>query len=134
MNAKYTPGPLKVVISSTCSAAWPTVVQACIDPETNEVWDREIGKAETSYLETAKARASKEIPATYDEAPHRFKLDDGGEEAIANATLWAAAPDLLEALSYVIDAWIDGNGSEWNMSDSAAKARAAIAKATGEPQ
>ena len=37
--------------------------------------------------------------------------------------------DLLEALSYVIDAWIDGNGSEWNQSDSAAQARAAIARA-----
>ena len=50
----------------------------------------------------------------------------------ANARLIAAAPELLEALEYVVDAWIDGNGSEWNQSDAAAKARAAIAKATGE--
>lgn len=98
MSGKHTQGALKVVMQSTCSAAWPAVVQSCIDPATGEHWDREIGNAETSHLETPEARASDEIPATYDEAPHRFKLDTDGEEAIANATLWAAAPELLSEL------------------------------------
>lgn len=40
--------------------------------------------------------------------------------------------DLLEALSYVIDVWVDGNGSEWNQSDSAAQARSAIAAAEAQ--
>lgn len=157
MNSKHTPGPLKVVMSSTCSAAWPAIVQSCIDPETNEVWDREIGKAETSHLETTEARASEEMPATYDEAPHRFKLDEGGEEAIANATLWAAAPELLEALAEMLND-IEGligestgvaglhlngdlvtwgeleDGGRFERLSSMSKARAAIAKATGEPQ
>ena len=140
MDAKYTPGPLKVVMQSTCSAAWPTVVQTCNDPETGEAWDREIGKADTSHIETAEARESKEISATYDEAPHRFKLDESGEEAIANATLWAAAPDLLEALrKYELP--IDINNIALSCIEFGSEAverelqrRAAIAKATGEPQ
>lgn len=159
MDAKHTPGPLKVVMSSTCSAAWPAIVQSCIDPETNEVWDREIGKAETSHLETAEARASEEMPATYDEAPHRFKLDEGGEEAIANATLWAAAPDLLSvAVNFEVSGpdgdglvwlFLHGNGTTGKAMFNLGKAdtvaaqvalhleadrRAAIAKATGESQ
>ena len=38
--------------------------------------------------------------------------------------------ELLAALEYVVNIWVDGNGSEWNQSDAAAQARAAIAKAT----
>lgn len=140
MTDKHTPGPLKVVMQSTCSAAWPTVVQTCNDPETGEAWDREIGKAETSHLETAEAHASDEMPATYDDAPHRFKLAEEGEEAIANAILWAAAPDLLEALrKYELP--IDINNIALSCIEFGSEAverelqrRAAIAKATGEPQ
>lgn len=45
------------------------------------------------------------------------------------AELEQTRKELLEALKYVIDAWVEGNGSEWNQSDSSAKACAAIARA-----
>ena len=48
----------------------------------------------------------------------------------ANARLIAAAPDLLEALKEIVDA---ADGAGWGQLDpSFKKARAAIAKATGE--
>lgn len=98
MNAKHTPGPLKVVMRSTCCAAWPGIVQVCTDPETGEIWERELGDTKTSHLETPESRASEEFPETFDEAPHRFRLDTDGEESIANATLWATSPELLSEL------------------------------------
>ena len=50
--------------------------------------------------------------------------------AEANARLIAAAPDLLEALKEIVDA---ADGAGWEQLDpSFKKARAAIAKATGE--
>lgn len=159
MDTKHTPGPLKVVMQSTCSAAWPAIVQVCIDPATGEEWEREIGEAGTSHLETAHAHCSNEFPAGYDEAPHRFELHPDGEEAIANATLWAAAPDLLAvAQNFQITGpdddglmWLvlHGNGTTgraiFNLGSKDQLAgkvaavleedrRAAIAKATGEQQ
>ena len=50
------------------------------------------------------------------------------EEARANARLIAAAPELLEALQSVLDNCLDSEG----LCAAHAKARAAIAKATGE--
>ena len=53
-----------------------------------------------------------------------------GNEWKANARLIAAAPDLLEALKEIVDA---ADGAGWEQLDpSFKKARAAIAKATGE--
>jgi hypothetical protein len=45
---KHTSGPLEVQIASTCSGAWPVIVERCIDPNTNEEWFREIGRTETA--------------------------------------------------------------------------------------
>jgi hypothetical protein len=98
MNTKHTPGPLRVMIESTCSAAWPVIVHDCVDPETGEVWPRQVGQAENSHLETKEARESDGDIGDYSEMPHRFALADDGEESLANAKLWAAAPELLEAL------------------------------------
>lgn len=55
--------------------------------------------------------------------------DDGyGEQQMANARLIAAAPDLLEALSEVVE-WLEHGDHAGPMHS---KARAAIAKARGE--
>jgi hypothetical protein len=51
------------------------------------------------------------------------------EQAEANARLIAAAPELLEALKAMLTNWEEAPAYG---SDAAAKARAAIAKATGE--
>ena len=59
------------------------------------------------------------------------ELDEETSENTANAVLISAAPDLLEALEAVL-AW----GTDENYvraSESAAKARAAISKAKGQP-
>jgi hypothetical protein len=50
------------------------------------------------------------------------------EEAHANARLIAAAPDLLEALKAILEDMDSEHGTDYDY----AKARAAIAKATGE--
>ncbi len=51
------------------------------------------------------------------------------EEAIENAFLFAAAPELLEALQSLLDLGVVTPTRDWPAA--AAKARAAIAKATG---
>ena len=57
---------------------------------------------------------------------------EGDEQCWADARLIAAAPDLLEALKEIVDA---ADGAGWEQLDpSFKKARAAIAKATGEQQ
>lgn len=56
----------------------------------------------------------------------------GFERCAANASLIAAAPDLLEALQALMDDNSALDGMYW--ADCCDKARAAIAKATGEPQ
>jgi hypothetical protein len=71
--------------------------------------------------------------------PHLCKADDTGDMLAyvgnrtadfgeANARLIAAAPDLLEALESVLGNCLDSEG----LAAAHAKARAAIAKATGE--
>lgn len=57
---------------------------------------------------------------------HTIHQDDQREVALANARLIAAAPDLLEALTVLVEN--GGIGPESMFDD----ARAAIAKATGE--
>ena len=54
--------------------------------------------------------------------------DCGSGDVSANARLIAAAPELLEALVLLLDQDDNGDGEIWVR----AKARAAIAKATGE--
>jgi hypothetical protein len=58
----------------------------------------------------------------------QYELHGNRTSCIADARLIAAAPELLEALQAVIDHG-SMTGADW-VSD---KARAAIAKATGEP-
>ena len=55
-----------------------------------------------------------------------WKIVIGRDEMLANARLIAAAPDLLEALEWVMDRLVDKHEDDI----AAQKARAAIAKAT----
>ena len=55
-------------------------------------------------------------------------------EIQANARLIAAAPEMLEALQWIADHGDTGEGGRPAFHDMRAHARAAIAKATGEPQ
>lgn len=57
------------------------------------------------------------------------------EEGAANARLIAAAPELLEALHACrkeLSAWMRDHGSDIGTQEAVTKARAAIAKATGQ--
>jgi hypothetical protein len=87
-------------MTGTCSGAWAEIVQDCIDPNTGETWLRELGRTSTTHTEKrlSNGQCIAGPSGTVDEFPERFELTDDGEEMIANAHLWAAAPDLLEAL------------------------------------
>jgi hypothetical protein len=72
----------------------------------------------------------------HDDLANVYSSDDATvsiprSEAIANARLFAAAPDMLQTLRD-LDGWLDNSGftdaHPWRIS-----IRAAIAKATGEP-
>jgi len=147
MSANLDLGPLKVVIGSTCSGAWPEIVEECVDPSTGEKWHREIGRTETCYVETDAARASDEMPGTYEDAPHRFALKEGGEESLAIANLFSSAPNLLVMLQQAekcissavrIEQYAHDEPpcpvSKWDYEADqlAGEIRAAIDKATGE--
>lgn len=97
MTDKHTPGPLRVIIASTCSGAWPQIVQDCIDPDTNEEWAREIGDLPTAFVERPEVHGVG-MPDEYNEKPERFKKTEDHEEVMANAYLWAASPTMLDAL------------------------------------
>jgi hypothetical protein len=100
MSAQHTPGPLEVRLEGTCSSAWAVIVQRCIDPATNEVWFRELGQTETTHVERTKANGQpiKGVPGDISEKPERFEPTDDSAELIANAHLWAAAPEQNAAL------------------------------------
>lgn len=107
---------------STYSAAWPSIVQVCIDQNGDE-WERDLGDCETSHLTKEDARNSNEFHGNYNETPHLFEIDPHeGEEMIANAVLWAAATELLEFAQ-----WIESLSPSGPILD---RAREVIAKAT----
>jgi len=64
---------------------------------------------------------------------HIATIQNNGN-SLDNARLIAAAPDLLEALQWIADHGDTGEGGRPAFHDMRAHARAAIAKATGEPQ
>lgn len=129
--SRHTPGPLRVVIASTCSGAWPQIVQDCIDPDTSEEWRRELGSLNTAFVE--RSPKPRGLPAPYQEKPERFIRTDEHDEAMANAYLWAAAPELLAVARDVerlltAQKWrADGAGAESRL---LAAAQTVIAAAT----
>jgi hypothetical protein len=133
-ESRHTPGPLEVRIDSTCSGAWPVIFQRCIDPKTNEEWERELGQTETAYVEKSHRARDNGKYGGYDEAPGRFKPAKDCDEALANARLWAAAPDLLAMVQRYASECAECGGEPTD--DGApcpecADIRAAIAKAAG---
>lgn len=58
---------------------------------------------------------------------HSINEPDQKEQAIADAALISAAPELLEALEYVMDRLVDKHETD----EAAVQARAAIVKARG---
>lgn len=132
MGAAHTRCPtLRVQIGSTCSGAWPEIVQDCVDPKTGERWVREIGRTETAFVE----RQRRGMPGTYNEKPERFKPTDESAESIANAHLFAAAHDLLavaqEMYGLLLEGKVrldgEGQGGVWTLPD---RFHAAIQRAT----
>lgn len=129
----HTPGPWSIVIDGTCSAAWPYIVPVFFDG----VFDPDDAVAElpSCYVERTKrnGRRIDGMPASYLEAPKRFKKKPCHDEVMANAHLIAAAPDLLAAAKKVLE-W--SHGMEEAPVDCRPfffdPLRAAVAKAEGE--
>jgi hypothetical protein len=94
-GAKHTAGPLVVRMDGTCSAGWAVIGQECVDPATGEDWFRELGQTPSTHVERSDLGG---FPGDVTEKPERFELTADGEEHIANARLWAAAPELHGAL------------------------------------
>lgn len=130
MTYKHTPSDhLQVVIHSTCSGAWPGIVERCQNPETQELWLREIGGTETAFVEKPGLRA-RGMPGTYNEKPQRFEPTDESEEAIANAHLWAQADAMLKALRKASKVITDLSMSHIGFDLLDAEIKAVITKAT----
>lgn len=125
---EHTKGPLKVVLDGTL-----TGITAEIHSR-----DRVLGETELVYVRRKDAYpqnnpAAKDL-GSFDEAPDQYELTEEGAEALANAHLWAAATDLLEALEKLFDGFVLWDLADDNADTDAAieAARAAIAKARGQ--
>jgi hypothetical protein len=94
--SKHTPGPLRVIMNGAYFSAWAEVVQECTDPETGETWLRELCSTATTHTSSPDGQLIDGPFGTIVEFPDRFALTDDGLELIANAHLWAAAPELLD--------------------------------------
>lgn len=121
MGAQHTPGPWRIVIDGTCSAAWPHILGVqhdddCIDS---------VAELGAVYLE----RSRRGFPATFTEKPRRFRPTDDHDRVMADARLIAAAPELLALLSLLIKRWEYDHGDD--LPRAVVEARVVIAKAEG---
>lgn len=108
MNTKHTPGP------------WVAEMRYINDIPGNARVEVMAGSKHEDHMNSAVASVC------YSHTPCRFYIDDK-DEAEANARLIAAAPDLLEALEGFVAEFGDKA-----VNANVKKARAAIAKATGD--
>lgn len=115
----FTPGPWRIVIDGTCSAARPHIVSADYDAGSYP-----IAELKSCFLE----KSTRGFPRTYDEKPGRFKKTDDHDEVIANARLIVAAPDLHEALSMFVACVENSQTSTW---EAYKAARVALSKVKG---
>lgn len=113
-------GPWRVAMDSTCSGAWPVILESCMDPETGATWDREIAQLQSTHVETQAARESSEMPGTFNTHPGNFELKGPGyevdpEETFSIASTLAAAPVMLNALEAVLRSFdhAPGTGPAW---------------------
>ncbi len=110
MTGKHTPGPWEVFIDDSGGkwTGWPLSIDA------------------TSITD-------KTVVRTGGQFPYKWDAKTSQTEAIANARLIAAAPDLLEALMDAVDAWeTHCESGDMMQGDWVCDARAAIAKARGQ--
>lgn len=84
-----TKGPVKVVIDGTCSAAWPHIVPADVDPDL--VFEDAIAELPSTHVE----RSTRGIPATYGENPKKFKPNPDHDKIMADANLIAESFNVL---------------------------------------
>jgi hypothetical protein len=106
MSMKHTPGPWRSIIDDTGGqwSGWPL----CI---------------------TAENEDDRSVVRTGGQWPYEWDAATSQREAVANARLIAAAPDLLEALESLVANLAEGDFISETRIDTA---RAAITKATGE--
>jgi len=114
-EAKHTPGPLTVSVNDK----WPfKIVTKNADGEV--VFQTDLPIYSTSHNCAADAISGVGLPAEWNAAEMNAR-------AIADEVVRAAAPDLLDALEFVMNRLVDKHEDDI----AAQKARAAIAKATG---
>ena len=111
METKWTPGPWSVFIDDSGDkwTGWPLSIDAVTDPD-------------------------KTVVRTGGQWPYEWETATSQREAVANANLIAAAPDLYAALEHCLGALTCGMDGIWDhhAPKPADLARAALAKARGE--
>jgi hypothetical protein len=130
---QFTPAPLKVVLDGTLTGVWAEVRQECTDPDTKEVWERELGRTDTAYVRCQSEYAEGHAPwDTIENAPEQYEATEDRDEIIANAHLWAAAPELYEALLDIRNRILCPVGPTPTLDELEEIASAAVAKVRGE--
>jgi len=101
MSARHTDGPIEVRMEGTLTGIWAEIGQVCIDPNTGKEWWRELGRTDTTHV---RRQDCYQQMGEFGETPEQYALEPDGAEHIANALLWAAAPDLLSELEALVTA------------------------------
>lgn len=92
--SEHTKEPWVVNMDSTCSGAWPEI--GTYDPSDGF---QDIGRMGTSHVFDHENYDPHEHAATYQEAPHLFKLTYDGEEMIAKARRIVACVNACAGIS-----------------------------------
>ncbi|RYC70732.1 hypothetical protein [Spirosoma sordidisoli] len=121
---------LLVKIDSTCSGAWFTIVQPCIDPETQEEWDNEIARSSTAYVFDYE-KYGNTTAVTYNERPDMWKAEPDHDEIKNLINLMATAPELFECLRDCTFALSDPNVSRREINRVLEQAASALKRANG---
>ncbi|WP_424682951.1 hypothetical protein [Frateuria sp. YIM B11624] len=132
MSAQHTPGPWRIVIDGTCSAAWPHIVGPSFGEEECCAGDA-IAELSSCFTE----KSTRGMPGPYSKKPSRFQKTADHDQIMADARLIASAPELLEAAKAALPFLRDeaskypDDGSNEPL-EALRDLEAAIAQATGE--